>query len=197
MYNSPIKCVSFYNSEPLNQTIFRISDQSQGCTMLLKNNKELQTSTSRDLPNPGIEPESPALQADSLPLIPLGISITVVLLSSFLQLHVAPLPLPRCPLAAREPGSAGLALAVTSPGSGGQTSLWCSNLPSIPSYFGERCTFQVSGFIVNLNPVQPPSTRLGGTSRSLCLLYWFHHSQSPGPLPGSPSSEQQARGPRV
>ena len=45
MYNSPIKCVSFYNSEPLNRTIFRISDQSQGWTMLLKKNKESQTST--------------------------------------------------------------------------------------------------------------------------------------------------------
>ena len=29
MYNSPIKCVSFYNSEPLNQTIFRINNQKE------------------------------------------------------------------------------------------------------------------------------------------------------------------------
>ena len=113
-----------------------------------------------DLPNPGIEPESPALQADSLPLTPLGISITVVLLSTFLQLHVAPLPLPCYPLAVREPGSAGLALAVTSPGSGGQTSPWCSNFPYIPSCFGEWCTFRVSGFIVSLNPVSDSLPRV-------------------------------------
>ena len=43
--------------------------------------------------------------------------------------------------------------------------------------------------------VQQPSPRLDGTSWSLFLLYWFYHSQSLGPPPGPPPSEQQARGP--
>lgn len=105
---------------------------------------------------------------------PLGISITVVLLSTFLQPTLPPCLLPCHPLQSGSLVLQGLALAAASPGSGGQTPPWCSNfftfLPA--SVNGVLSRSWIHCQLESQCPDSLPRRALG-----LFLLCWSYHSE--------------------